>query len=229
MMTDADFSTQYRGNYEVRNITIDSGDKIYAASSHECSFVAKLSEKINLTAPTEIYLSSIYIGGYKINESHPDLRHAIVGTDGTPYDDDNAGDVVNYFSIGVSEFNIDTVAGQTSASSTNFQVSDMHRRFNIPLENAATSDVANILQPSDYKPFVLGHLGKTAFYISKIQPKSLDRITVDIRDQDGLSIWKEVVDNPIYEASGNTKHFVDANPPMRSRRVIMQFMLVEKK
>lgn len=218
MITDADFSTQYRGNYEVRSITVDSGDKFYAASSNDCSFVARLSEKINLTAPTEIYLSSIYIGGYKINESVT-YEDSTPYTGGATYDDNNAGDVINYFSIGVSEFNIDNVAGQTGASS-DFQVSDMHRRFNLPLETASKSAVGGVLKPSDYRPFVLGHLGKTAFYISKIQPKSLDRLTVDVRDQDGLSIFKPLV------SSG---HMVDANPPMRSRRVIMQFMLVEKK
>ena len=222
MITDAEFSTQYRGNYEVRSITVDSGDKFYAASSDDCSFVAKLSEKINLTAPTEIYLSSIYIGGYKINENVVATNEdSSPYTGGATYDDNNAGDVVNYFSIGVSEFNIDSVAGQTSASPSNFQVSDMHRRFNLPLETVSKSEVSGVLRPSDYKPFVLGHLGKTAFYISKIQPKSLDRLTIDIHDQDGLSIFKPLV------TPG--QHMVDANPPMRSRRIIMQFMLVEKK
>ena len=64
------FSTQHRGNYETRVIIVDSKDALTGTAGDDpCQFTARLSEQINLTSASEIYLSSIYIGGYKINEN----------------------------------------------------------------------------------------------------------------------------------------------------------------
>jgi len=202
------FSTQFRGNYDVRSIIIDSKDIIAQSTTNECQFTARLAEQINLTGPTEIYLSSIYIGGYKINENSNAL-----------YDDSANADIIKYFSIDIPEFDIKQIGGECNPTNTN-AYTNMNRRFNLVMESPASAKVSGVLQPSDYKPFVLGHLGKTSIFISEIKPKNLDRITINIKDQEGLDIYKPVTGGG---------HSVDANPPRRSRHVIMQFLLVEKK
>jgi len=202
------FSTQHRGNYEVRSVIVDSKDALTGTTGSEpCEFIGRLSEQINLTGPTEIYLSSIYIGGYKINENVNAL-----------YDDSGDTDIIKYFSLDIPEFDIAQIGGQFSSDSRN-SYTDMNRRFNLVMESPSRSGISGVLTPKDYKPFVLGHLGKTAVYVSTIKPKTLNRLTVNIQDQDGLSIFRGL-NNP-----GN--HSVDANPPAKSRRVILQFLLVE--
>ena len=203
-------STHYRGNYETEIITLDSKDLFTSTTgSEQCTFKCKLSEQIHLTDYTEIYLESLHIGGYKINENVS-----------AAFDDNDSKDVIRYFSIGVPEFNIRQIGGQYNSDGKN-HVTEMHHRFNLAHESSIISNIAGVLQPKDFRPFILGHLSRTAVFVSSLPPCTLSSITVDIKDQDGESIFKELV-NP-------GAHSVDANPPSKSRRIMMQFLLIKKK
>ena len=218
-------STAQRGNYETRIVTIDSKESLLATTSNEpCKFTSYLYEPIVLTAPTEIYLESLWIGGFKIN--YDNAYH---------FNDNVKANTIQYFSINVDEFQIDSIAGEynsaadrlsnqivyTTDNSGQFLGSDkyntpaMHGRFNIPNEvPVRATDAAQTM--IDTKPFTLGHLSKTAIYVSNIKPQTLTKFNVDIKDQDGLSIF----------------HTIDGgleNPPALSRRIIMQFLLIEDK
>uniref|UniRef100_A0A6C0KEF8 Uncharacterized protein n=1 Tax=viral metagenome TaxID=1070528 RepID=A0A6C0KEF8_9ZZZZ len=199
-------STHFRSTYETTNITIDSKDAFTSTiGDEECSFVCKLSEPINLTETTEVYLNSIHIGGYKINENI-----------NARFDDDNSKDMIRYFSVDIPEFQIRQSAGQYN-SDGKVHSTEMHHRFNIALETNNVSKIEGVLQPIDYRPFVLGHLGKTSVFVSEIKACTITQLHVNIRDQDGNSIFKSLVGDG---------HAVDANPPSKSRRIIMQFLLI---
>jgi hypothetical protein len=220
-MSDFFMSTAQRGNYETRIVTIDSKESLLATTSNEpCKFTSYLYEPIVLTAPTEIYLESLWIGGFKIN--YDNAYH---------FNDNIKANTIQYFSINVDEFEIDSIAGEYNSPAdrisnkapdvSGFSGADkyntpaMHGRFNIPNEVPvrATDAVQTMI---DTKPFTLGHLSKTAIYVSNIKPKTLTKFNVDIKDQDGLSIF----------------HTIDGgieNPPALSRRIIMQFLLIEDK
>ena len=202
-------STHYRSAYETMNITIDSKDAFTSTTGdEECSFVCKLSEPVHLTENTEIFLSSLHIGGYKINENI-----------NASFDDNDSKDVVRYFSIAIPEFQVRQSAGQYN-SDGKVHSTHMHHRFNVAHETNIVSNIGGVLQPKDYRPFVLGHIGKCSVFVSVIKACTIAQLHVNIRDQDGNSIFKSLVGGG---------HAVDANPPSKSRRIIMQFILVSKK
>ena len=70
-------STRRRGNYKIRKIGIDSKQKFriqqIGGVAPDCSFKTWFETPIVLTGDTEIYLQSIWIGGYKINFSRADV------------------------------------------------------------------------------------------------------------------------------------------------------------
>ena len=95
----------------------------------------------------------------------------------------------------------------------------MNKKSVLILESPSIISVSGAAVPSDYKPFILGHLSKTAVYLAKVGPKKLTSLNVTITDQDGDVIWK---------SKNGHGDGVDANPPKQSRRVIMQLMFVEE-
>jgi hypothetical protein len=94
----------------------------------------------------------------------------------------------------------------------------MNKKSVLILESPSIISVSGAAVPSDYKPFILGHLSKTAVYLAKVGPKKLTSLNVTITDQDGNDIWK----------STNGHGGLEGNPPKQSRRVIMQLMFVEE-
>ena len=170
-------NSQYVTNRNTRMVNIDTRGK-FTGSTTECKFTAKFMETLNISKPTDIYLTSIYIGGYKTGSNYYD-------TSG-----------IQAFSIKIPEFDILSIGADASGSYT-----ELNRSIVLPMEGADASGAK--------RPFVLGHLSKTAVYISTLNPKKLDRLTVTIKDQDGDDIWVGT-----------------DNPPSVSRRVIMQFTFV---
>ena len=208
-MSDYFLSTLPRSGQDVRVLTVDSKDALLGTTTDEpCEFTAYLYEPIRLTAATEIYLESIWIGGFKIN--HSNNYH---------FSGDGITDVVHYFSIQIPEFEIDNLCGEyntpadLAANNGSRNIPAMQSRFNLPNEQATrTSD--QTMNITNTKPFILGHLSKTAIYVGSVKPKTISKISVSIKDQDGLSIF-----------SAPTASI--PNPHSLSRRIIMQFRLVE--
>ena len=215
----ATVSTRTQGNYKIRKIGVDSNREFFLAEdAPACKFTCILAEPLILTGNTEIHLQSIWIGGYKINISRAvcwdDARSAPINHD-----------VIMYFSIGIPQFDIDSVASEytdkTDSNGYRDVSGNMNRRFNI-LNNDKLTIADKILprdrpivSETDFEPFTLGHLGRKSFFVSKIKPKTLTKIDIDITDQDGNPIWIDL-----------TGDF--DNPPALSRRVIMEFVMVEK-
>ena len=182
-------NSQYVTNRNTRMVNIDTRGK-FTGSTTECKFTAKFMETLNISKPTDIYLTSIYIGGYKTPEKPED------------YSSDNT---IQAFSIKIPEFDILSIGADASGSYTELNRSIVLPMEGIDLETPPTAAMQT-------RPFVLGHLSKTAVYISTINPKKIDRLTVTIKDQDGGDIWTM------------TQGF--ANPSNVYKRVIMQFTFV---
>jgi len=212
-------STAPRGNYETRVVTVDSKSAMFGhnetlAIQQPCEFTAHMFEPITLTGPTEVYLESLWIGGYKINATNNYHFNTITT------------DTVQYFSIKVDEFQIDSIAGEYNspaelAANAEAGVKNtpaMHGRFNIP--NERPTRAANIVARQwDTKPFTLGHLSKTAVFISHVKPQTFTKFTVSILDQDGNNIF----------APRSTGAIPINQPPKLARRIILQFLFVEDK
>lgn len=194
-------STQPTTNQLHRLISIDSGFILNTGPGDmECFFTCDLEEKIKLTSKTNVFLSSVYISSYKLNE-----------TERTCWGENT----VQVFNFDIPQFETRTVAGNSTGGKV-----PSHRRFSLPNESCHLPQTGGTLLSEDFKPFILGHLGQQAVYISTIQPKILTRLDVKITDQDGLSIFKALPAGVFN---------VDANPPIASRRVMMQFILVSEK
>lgn len=221
------YNTRQMGN-NMRTIIIDSKNALTSTDgAQQCEFSVKLSEQVNITAPSDVYLSSIFIGGYKMNQSmnsyyDDNIRYdpsgIVIDGDGEPEYIDADKDIVMYFSIGIPEFDINQVGGEHS-NGHDAPYASTNRRLNLVVEDPSLAKLPGQLATSDFKPFILGNLGKNAVYVSTINPKNIDRLTVNIQDQDGASIYAEQPD-------AATQVF--SNPPAASRRVIMQFLIVEK-
>ena len=179
-------NSQYVTNRNTRMVNIDTRGK-FTGSTTECKFTAKFMETLNISKPTDIYLTSIYIGGYKTGSNYYD-------TSG-----------IQAFSIKIPEFDTLSIGADASGSYTELNRSIVLPMEGIDLETPPTAAMQT-------RPFVLGHLSKTAVYISTINPKKIDRLTVTIKDQDGGDIWTM------------TQGF--ANPSNVYKRVIMQFTFV---
>jgi len=216
-------STKRKSNYKIRTITLDSKDAFTDGRSFEdCKWTNYLSEPLVLTAPSEIYLESIYIGGYKINGAlSGDREHRLAWE--TTYVRDTFGGYTYYFSIDIPEFEIDTISGLPVESSVADLSHKMHKRFNLCQEPARKSSfVPTALSrfaplKSEQKPFILGHLSKEAVFVSKISARTISKITVDIKDQDGRTIFNTGAED------------LSGNPCNNSRRVFMQFLIIEQK
>ena len=219
--------------------TIDSGDHFYhQVPASNCTFETILDSPIVINRPAMIYLEGLYIGGFKINERD----NVLWETGGTnfpwpanpttatwtapgvaqtvPLDNDH----VTHFNIDIPELNITTAAGTTGVSSTPFS-----GKFTLPNEKPIVSATSGIFVGSDFKPFILGHLSRTAVYVSQIQPCTLDRLVTTITDQNGLSIFKEITGSSgnANTTNNNLARYGAGNPPLASRRIVLQFIIAE--
>jgi len=227
-------NTSHDSNYKIKVVTLDSKDAFTSLTGAEdCTWTNYLPEPLKITRTTEIYLESIYIGGYKINACDTSItgdhryawnKTAIPAASGTDRDGH-----VYYFCLDIPQFEIKNGAAEHSNQPYNASgvVSDMsgymHNRFCLCQEPALVGSTvpADITELSpfkvEYKPFILGHLSKTSVFVSKIEPKIIDKIKINITDQDGRTIWTIRGEG----AAGN--------PCDRSRRIFMQFLFVEKR
>jgi len=183
---------------DTRTISVDSGNYFFDKPL-DCmsAFSVDLQEQVNLTGLTDICLSHIYITGYKMNEQ--DTLHF-----------SDRDDVVNVFNINIPQFAIRNTGGRHERNSY------AHKRFSLINENNRAPAHPGLID-EDHKPFILGHLGQTAIYISTVTPITLTRLDISITDQEGKSIFKE-------NSTNGT-----ANPPLLARRIYMQFLLKTKK
>ena len=205
-------NTGYMNPNKVRIVTIDTKERFMNTTGDEaCSFDSFLSSPLNISKNTNVYLSNLFIGGYKIcsqphyyNHNHGEIYYK---------------DVVNAFMIDIPDLEMITI-GADGSGNREEATSVMNKKSVLILESPSIISASGAAVPSDYKPFILGHLSKTAVYLAKVGPKKLTSLNVTITDQDGDHIWKEWW--------GGHGVGVDANPPSRSRRVIMQLMFVEE-
>jgi len=217
---------------------LDSKDKLTDSINNDiCEWVNYLPEPLVLTGPTEIYLESIYIGGYKVNGG----TSGIFQFPWEPTLDPTRFGYIYYFSIGIPEFQIKSIQTEYNSPTDlsnngvgpdpsgnylygNKNSPHMGGRFNLCQTKAliATSIPPNTNpenanpQKDETKPFILGHLSKESVFVSKINPQTLTKITVNIQDQDGRSIFTK---------GGEGR---EGNPYSITRRIFLKFLLVEK-
>ena len=183
------FNTQYKTDKNTKIVNLDTRSKFHSGET-KCEFNAKFMNDLYLSERTDIYLIGIYIGGYKQDISG-------YGTN-----------TINAFSIKIPEFNIQTIgadaSGTTDSSGEISYSTNLDRSIVLPMEQVKTG-----VHTRDYRPFVLGHISKTAVYVSTIEPSRLVSVKVNISDQDNNDIWIST-----------------DNPPLLSRRVILQFAFI---
>ena len=205
-------NTGYRNPNKVRIVTIDTKERFMNTSGDEsCSFDSYFSSSLNISKNTSVYLSNLFIGGYKIC---PEKSY---------YDTSGNRDTIYAFMIDIPDLEMITIGADGSGNQEE-ATSIMNKKSVLILESPSIISTSGVALPSDYKPFILGHLSKTAVYLAKVGPKKLTSLNVTITDQDGDHIWK----SKWGDGNGSHGSGVDANPPSRSRRVIMQLMFVEE-
>ena len=197
-------------------ITLDSFDHFYGRPADtQCRFDVDLENPLHISKPSTVYLESVYIGGYKINE-----KKKLLFPNGSPSNPPQMSkDIVTHFNFNIPELGIITYAGSKSTRSSAFGGC-----FTLPNERPTKQATVDTLVATDYQPYFLGHLSRTAVYISSLQPKSLTRFTVQITDQNGDSIWKAVTDAT---TSSDLNAHGAGNPPLASRRVVIQLIIAE--
>jgi hypothetical protein len=213
-------NTGYTNPNKVRIVTIDTKERFMNTTGNEaCSFDSFFSSPLNISKNTSVYLSNLFIGGYKICSGRHYYNHDYSGS-GNYYKE-----VVNAFMIDIPDLEMITI-GADGSGNREQATSVMNKKSVLILESPSIISVSGAAVPSDYKPFILGHLSKTAVYLAKVGPKKLTSLNVTITDQDGDNIWKQNTYVSLNDTDDPKK--VDANPPSRSRRVIMQLMFVEE-
>ena len=199
-------NTGYKNPNKIRIVTIDTKTRFNVSGDIDCSFDAFFSSALNISKDTNVYLSNLFIGGYKIC---PKPAY---------YDASGNGDTISAFIIKIPDLEMITIGADGSGNINNMNTT-MNKSSVLVLESPSIISTTDAAILSDYKPFILGHLSKTAVYLAKVGPKRLTSLNVTITDQDGDKIWKAT------NGHGDT---VDANPPSGSRRIIMQLMFVEE-
>jgi len=206
--------------------TIDSGQYFYHKDpATDSTWDTTLDNPIVINRPSMIYLEGLYIGGFKINEIDSVL-YETGGTTPQPawspaHINELSNDHVTHFNINIPELNITTFAGTNGLGSTPFSGA-----FTLPNEKPITCTTPGQLVASDFKPFILGHLSRTAVYVSQIQPGTLSRLTTTITDQNGRSIFKPATQSNSISDASMLKAGV-GNPPLASRRIVLQFIIAE--
>lgn len=207
-------STRPSSDRTTKMITLDSSDFFFDKPAETvCKFEVDLETPLHISKSSMVYLESIYIGAFKINETKKSFSPTGTTTANM------SKDVVTHFNFSIPELGIITHAGSLGNRTTPF-----NGCFTLPNERPARPSTAGTLLISDFQPYFLGHLSRTAVYITSMQPKTLSRFTITITDQDGNSIWKA-------PESGTTTTDLTSqgvgNPPIASRRVIMQLIVAE--
>ena len=209
-------STRPSSDRTTKMITLDSHGTFYSRPADtECKFEVDLEVPLHITKSSTVYLESVYIGAFKIGE-----KKRLLFPHGDPSaPSDMSKDIITHFNFNIPELGIVSYSGSNSNRTSAFEGC-----FTLPNEKPTRQALADILTPVDYQPFFLGHLSRTAVYITSLQPKTLSRFTVHITDQDGGPIWKSP-DSGIGTAQ-LSDHGV-GNPPLASRRVVIQLIVVE--
>lgn len=209
-------STRPSSDRSTKMITLDSSDYFFSKPADtQCKFEVDLESPLHISKTSTVYLESVYIGAFKINESEK-IYFPSGGTSAP------SKDVITHFNFSIPELGIITHAGSLGKRSTPFSGC-----FTLPNEKPTRPTTAGSLSSTDYQPYILGHLSRTAVYITSMQPKTLSRFTINITDQNGESIWKDV--ETIAHSSPNltmSNHGI-GNPPISSRRVIIQLIVAE--
>tara|TARA_X000001036_G_scaffold438752_1_gene487480 strand:- start:2210 stop:2866 length:657 start_codon:yes stop_codon:yes gene_type:complete len=216
-MTHFTDSTRPSSDRTTKMITLDSADFFYNKNADtECKFEVDLETPLHIPNPSMVYLESIHIGAFKINET----KKLFYPSGTTPFTPSNISkDIVTHFNFNIPELGITTHAGSLGTRTTPF-----NGCFTLPNERPARPATGGTLLASDYQPYFLGHLSRTAVYITSMQPKTLSRFTITITDQNGDSIWKAV--EPGTTTTDLIPHGL-GNPPLATRRIIMQLIVAE--
>ena len=209
-------STRPFSDRATKMITLDSHDFFYTQPADSpCNFEVDLGVPLHIANSSTVYLESVYIGGYKINE-----KKKLLFPNGSPSDSSlMSKDIVTHFNFNIPELGITTYVGSKSKRSSPFAGC-----FTLPNERPSKQATPDTLVATDYQPYFLGHLSRTAVYITSLQPKTLSRFTVNISDQNGDSIWKAVTDAT---TSTDLNSHGAGNPPLASRRVVIQLIIAE--
>jgi len=197
--------TRAGSDRNTKMLTLDSGTFFLGqpdatASSYEIT----LENPVVINNPAKIYLEGVYIGGFKLS-----------ALEGTAFPGVSAAlntSVVTHFNIDIPEFDINSFAGSASSDGAHA----FNGKFTLPNEKAiskAASSAAN----TDYKPFIKAYLSRTAVYVSSIKPTTLNKVHVNITDQNGDSIFL---------GTGGVSS--GPNPPKDTRRIVLQFIIAEE-
>ena len=197
--------TRAGSDRNTKMLTLDSGTFFLGqpgatASSYEVT----LENPVVINNPAKIYLEGVYIGGFKLS-----------ALEGTAFPGVGAAlntSVVTHFNIDIPEFDINSFAGSASSDGAHA----FNGKFTLPNEKAISRAATNAAN-ADYKPFIKAYLSRTAVYVSSIKPTTLNKVHVNITDQNGDSIFLGtggVGDGP--------------NPPLISRRIVLQFIIAEE-
>tara|TARA_X000001036_G_scaffold438074_1_gene484968 strand:+ start:1239 stop:1883 length:645 start_codon:yes stop_codon:yes gene_type:complete len=207
-------STRPASDRSTKMITIDSKNTFYSKPANtESKFEVDLDFPLHIPNSSVVYLESVYIGGFKISEAK-----RLLFPSGNPSNPANLkDDIVTHFNFSIPELGIVTYAGDTGNRQSPF-----NGCFTLPNEKIVRQATAGTLVASDFQPYFLGHLSRTAVYISRLQPKTLSRISVNVTDQNGESIFKD-----LEGTHADLNSHGAGNPPIASRRIVMQFIIAE--
>ena len=197
--------TRAGSDRNTKMLTLDSGTFFLGqpdatASSYEIT----LENPVVINNPAKIYLEGVYIGGFKISDYS---RFGFSGHSGALYNHH-----VSHFNIDIPEFDINSFAGSASSDGAHA----FNGKFTLPNEKFLIQ--SNTTLTRDYKPFIKAYLSRTAVYVSSIKPTTLNKVHVNITDQNGDSIFL---------GTGGPTGSSGENPPKDSRRIVLQFIIAE--
>ena len=188
-------------------ITLDSGTFFFGQpGATASSYEVNLENPVVINRPAKIYLEGVYIGGFKLST-----------LEGTAFPGVGAAlnpSVVTHFNINIPEFDINSFAGSASSNGADA----FNGKFTLPNEKAISRSATNAVD-GDYKPFIKAYLSRTAVYVSSIKPTTLNKLHVNITDQNGDSIFL---------GTGGPSGSSGENPPKDSRRIVLQFIIAEE-
>jgi len=198
--------TRAGSDRNTKMLTLDSGTFFFGqpgatASSYEVT----LENPVVINNPAKIYLEGVYIGGFKLSA---DIGTAFPGVSAAL----NTS-VVTHFNIDIPEFDINSFAGSASSDGAHA----FNGKFTLPNEKAISRSATPAVD-GDYKPFIKAYLSRTAVYVSSIKPTTLNKVHVNITDQNGDSIFL---------GTGGTLA-AEPNPPIDTRRIVLQFIIAEE-
>ena len=98
-------NTGYKNPNKVRIVTIDTKERFMNTTGDEaCSFDSFFSSALNISKDTSVYLSNLFIGGYKIN---PEKSY---------YDSSGNGDSISAFMIDIPDLEMITIGADGSGN-----------------------------------------------------------------------------------------------------------------